>query len=189
MYHFCITLVCKICATTLFFVNREGVLTFLLQHTGKSKTICIYVVLERGRDGRVVKWRITEGRFGLKRDISDGMTCHHYICFCYCLLLLSWGCLASIHLSTACNTHTCTHKHGLSLTICPHGGFIKCHIYTQRLTAQIQPSSSLDQHFQVPGSHAAKQCSFRVKLKNHPLPCKKIFFSNLYLKMKSWQII
>ncbi len=132
--------------------------------TGKSKTICIYVVLERGRDGRVVKWRITEGRFGLKRDISDGMTCHHYICFCYCLLLLSWGCLASIHLSTACNTHTCTHKHGLSLTICPHGGFIKCHIYTQSLTAQIQPSSSLDQHFQVPGSHAAKQCSFRVKL-------------------------
>ncbi len=184
---------CKHPYTHSIFANREGVVTFLLQ-----QTICMCVVLESGRDGRVekerevVKWRGTEGRFGLKRDIRDGMTCHHYICFSYCLLLLSWGCLASIHLSTAYSTHTCTHEHGLSLAICPHGGFIKCpYLYTE-ITAQIQPSSSLEQHFQVPGSHAAKQCSFRVKLhfslkyiykKMYPLPCKKIFF------IKSWQMI
>ncbi len=104
---------------------------------------------ERERSGEMEGNR---GGFGLKRDIRDGMTCHHYICFSYCLLLLSWGCLACIHLSTAYSTHTCTHKHGLSLAICPHGRFIKCpYLYTE-ITAQIQPSSSLEQHFQVPGS-------------------------------------
>lgn len=103
-----------------------------------GKTMCIYVVIERGRDNRaekereMVKWRGTEERFGLKRDIRDWMTCHHYICFNYCLLLLSWGCLASIHLNTPSNTRSYTHKHSLSRTICPHGSFVNCpYLYTE----------------------------------------------------------
>lgn len=47
---------------------------------------------------------------------------------CYC----SAGAVWHPSISALHATHTCTHKHGLSRTICPHGSFIKCpYLYTE----------------------------------------------------------